>query len=476
MKSEKFTKWEIEQAEKFLEMKKAELPTEDRNKDSTALVDSAELLCTTDRQGVTKIRQCAENVFRVIENDSAISGKIKADDFNHSIMYFGQLPWKVEGDVFGEWKESDDAELRNYLDIHYGLNTKTHYEDGFLISVSRNRFNPLTAYLDALEWDGVHRAETILPDYLGAEKSEYTAGVTHTFLQGMIHRAYNPGCKFDLMLILVGDQGIGKSTFFKYLACNDDWYDGNFNFRSTDSKSVVEHMTGKWVLEMGEMATLKKDSVSADAMKSFITNQSDVYRVPFAKRPENRKRQCVFCGTSNDINFLKDRTGNRRYLPIDVHIERATKNIFDEKTAREDFKQVIAEAVHYYKSHPDELPIMSESLVKLAEKMQAEHLEEDSWTTIIQDYLDNTQRSRVNALCLWVEAFNKDKADLRRAEIGRILTIMRKDIKGWHETGKGRCPDYGNGAACFERSSEFGNIVTGGTGFQVDEAAADFPF
>ena len=434
-------------------------------------VDTAglDLLMVTTKQG-TKVRQCAENVARVLLNDPKLSGKIKDDTFGHKLIYFGQLDWRRDGDTMGEWSDKDDAALRSYLDIRYDLRNKTDYEDGFNMALLENEYDPLTGYLDALEWDGKPRIDHLLTDYLGADPSAYNVAVMRVFLLGAVKRAYEPGCKFDYMPVLIGGQGEGKSTFFKYLSCNDAWYDDNFNFKNLDNKAVIESMSGRWILEMGEMDTLKKDAVTADALKAFITSQSDRYRTPFARRPEDRKRQCVFCGTSNDANFLKDRTGNRRYLPIDTHKERATKDIFNEAEARPEFIQAIAEAVHDYKQNPNALPVLPNHVAADAMKAQTEHLEEDPWVQLIDDYLHRTSRDRVNVLCIWDEGFKQDVVLQKRADVNRILTIMRNDIEGWHEVGKKRIDDYGRGAICFERDTEqlqtVTPTVTNGTGFE----------
>lgn len=413
-----------------------------------------DLLYVTDAKGNTKIRQCAENVARVILGDPNIAGKIKDDTFGHKLIYFGQLDWRKNGDTMGEWSDKDDAALRSYLDIRYNLRNKNDYADGFNMALLENSYDPLVGFLDALEWDGIPRVDTLLTDFLGVEDTEYSREVMRVFLRGAVRRAYDPGAKFDLMPVLIGRQGDGKSTFFKYLACNDEWFNDNFNFRSTDSKTVVEHMTGKWILEMAEMDTMKKDAVTSEAMKAFVSSQADKYRTPFEKRPEDRKRRCVFCGTSNDKNFLKDRTGNRRYLPVDVNKPKATKDIFNEKEARPYFLQAIAEAVHNYKQDPTALPVMPDHLADEAIEKQLEHLEEDPWVVLIENYLEHTNLFRINANIIWEEGFEKPPADLRRAEIGRILTIMRNDIKGWHEIGKARIGGYGNSSICFERDQD----------------------
>jgi predicted P-loop ATPase len=351
------------------------------------------------------------------------------------------------------------------------------------MALLENAYDPLTGYLDALEWDGKPRIDTLLTDYLGVDPDEYNKTVMRTFLLGAVKRAYEPGCKFDLMPVLIGKQGDGKTTFFKYLACNDEWFEDNFNFKNLDSRAVVESMSGRWILEMGEMDTLKKDAVTADALKAFITSQSDRYRTPFARRPEDRRRQCVFCGTSNDVNFLKDRTGNRRYLPIDCHKEKATKDIFDEDKARADFRQAIAEAVYKYKQDPNKIPDLPMHIKAAAEQAQAEHLEEDSWVALIEDYLANTSRDRVNVMCIWEEGFRQDPVLQKRADINRMLTIMRHDIKGWHEIGKSRIDGFGRGAICFDRdksmspsTEEVTPSVTKSTGFEPVGDTETIPF
>ena len=444
-----------------------------------------QLLTVTDSKGNEKVRQCAENVARVILNDPVLKNKIKEDTFGHRLMYLGQLDWRKAGDNYGEWTDKDDGALEAYLDVKYGLRNKNDYTNGFNMALLENEFNPLQSYLDALLWDGVPRIDEALHHYLGVEKTEYNLAAFRVFLQGAIHRAYNPGCKFDYMMVLIGKQGDGKSTLFKFLACNDDWYDENFNFKDTNNKATIEKMAGKWFLEMGEMDTMKKDMVTADALKAFITTVADTYRVPFGRRPERRPRQCVFCGTSNDINFLKDRTGNRRYLPIDCNATAETKKrIFNYDEARPYFRQVIAEAVAEYKKNPSAPLVLPYELEEDAKQAQLRHLEEDVWVSIIEDFLEAEPVHRVNAAYIWEKAFDKNPADMRKGEASRIVTIMRNDIEGWHEIGKARLPGYGRGAVCFERDTDakgdkidtIGDTFEVGAGFEKVDDALDIPF
>lgn len=413
------------------------------------------LIYDTDKDGNPKIRQCAENVARVILNDPSLSHKIKEDTFGHRLMYLGQLDWRQDGDTIGEWTDKDDSALRSYLHMKYKLRNKGDYEDGFNMALFENTYDPLVGYLDALEWDGVPRIDDALNYMLGVEKSEYNITVFRMFLQGAVRRAYEPGCKFDNMIVLIGRQGDGKSTLFKFLACNEDWYTDNFNFRDTKNKATIEYMTGKWILEMGEMEVMKKDTVTSNELKAFISSQADDYRAPYDKRPQRRPRQCIFCGTSNDKNFLKDRTGNRRYWPIDCNATEETKSrIFDYKLSQPYLQQVMAEAVAYYKKHPKEDLKLSRRIELMAEEAQDEHLEEDVWVQIIDDYLESDLVGRVNAAYLYEKALGKNPADMRKGESNRIVTIMRNDIEGWHEIGKARLTGYGRRGICFERDKD----------------------
>lgn len=414
-------------------------------------ISDIDLITITDSKGHQRIRQCAENVARVILNDPNIAGKIKEDTFGHRLIYFGQLKWRRPGDTMGEWSDKDDAALESYLDIQYGLRNKNDYLNGFNMALLENEYNPLVGFLDALKWDGKPRIDEAMNVMLGVERNDYNEMVFRVFLQSMIRRAYEPGSDFNLMPVLHGPQGCGKTTFFRLLACNNEWYDDNFNFKDADSKTLVERMTGKWILEMGEMDTMKKDTVTSDALKAFITGKMDRYRMPYSRRGEDRKRQCVFCGTTNDANFLKDRTGNRRYAPIDCHPTDETKaRIFDFKTSRPYFEQIVAEAVAYYKTYPDELPDLPQYVKDAADQARIDHLEEDPWVGIIQEYLDNEVCSRVNATYLYERCLNGIAKNARKGEIGRILTIMRNDVVGWKEIGRAELMGYGKGI-CFER-------------------------
>ena len=384
----------------------------------------------------------------VLRNDPIIAGKIRFDVIAHAPKYFGQLKWRKDGDTLGEWDDFDDANLRAYLDSNYGLKGADIYEDAVKIVMTENSFNPIVSYLEALpEWDGVERIKNLLPDYLGAERTEYTAEVMKLFMMGALARVYYPGCKFDYMLVLVGDQGIGKSAFLRHLALNDSWFDDNLN--TVDGKEAVERLRGKWILELAELLALKKQK-DVEAIKAFITTQSDSYREPYARRTTDRKRTCVFAATTNNYSFLTDRTGNRRFLPIECDPARVARKMFGADSDAEDyFRKAWAEAMHLFREcNKNPELILPMDIQDEAIEIQKRYLEEDVNVGLIQKYLDETTRDKVCAVHLWNDALNEDGKP-NKYETNKIHAIMRNEIDGWKFAGKLRT-EFGI-LTCYER-------------------------
>ena len=190
--------------------------------------------------------------------------------------------------------------------------------DALDLAADANRYHPIRDYLNGLVWDGKERIRCCLRHFLGADTDEYTCQSLRLFLLGAIHRAFRPGCKFEVMLCLVGGQGAGKSTFFRLLAVRDEWFSDDL--RKLDDDNVYRKLQGHWIIEMSEMiATANARSI--EEIKSFLSRQKEVYKIPYETHPEDRPRQCVFGGTSNALDFLPlDRSGNRRFLPVKMCI------------------------------------------------------------------------------------------------------------------------------------------------------------
>jgi len=285
-----------------------------------------------------------ENISLILENDENLKGKIALNEFSHRTMIKGNLPWhrllnKKEGD---QWKDSDDSSLRHYIEKVYRITSPMKINDGLLIVEEKNKFHPIRDYFNSLVWDGVKRVDNLFIDYLGASDTKYNRMVTRKALVAGVARIFNPGVKFDYMLVLVGKQGVGKSHILSLLGQN--WYSDSFN--TVQGKEAYEQLQDAWIIEMAELTAAKK--AETEAVKHFISKREDIYRVAYGKRVTKFPRQCVFFGTTNEMDFLKDKTGNRRFWPVMVEKHRIKKNLWREDIKAE-IHQIWAEAVELWK-------------------------------------------------------------------------------------------------------------------------------
>lgn len=207
------------------------------------------------------------------------------------------------------------AEIAGYIEDVYGLKIdhKQIVAKALYKLVGERGFNPVKDFILSEKWDGTHRADTLLIDYLGAEDSELTRAVTRKWLTAAVARVFNPGCKFDGVLTLQGPQGIGKSLLLTTIAGN--WYNGNFSF-SANIKEQREILADSWIVENGELAGMKKADV--ESAKAFISNVEDKYRRPYGALVEHFPRHCVMAATTNEEYFLRSTTGDRRWWIVAV--------------------------------------------------------------------------------------------------------------------------------------------------------------
>lgn len=178
----------------------------------------------------------------------------------------------------------------------------------------KNRFHPVRDYLDGLHWDGIPRIEALLPRYFRTEDNAYIRAVGRLFMIAAVRRVRSPGCKFDEMVVLKSEQGTGKSTALKVLAVDEEWFADELPLGS-DGKRVIEATSGKWIVEAAEMV---KTTKSADQLKASLSRSTDRARMSYARIPVEKPREFVVIGTINEDRYLVDKTGNRRFWPVDV--------------------------------------------------------------------------------------------------------------------------------------------------------------
>lgn len=408
------------------------------------------------------------NITEILRHDSVFKC-IAYNELSHVIDVNGKLPWRQ---VKSGWNDSDLSRAKVYFDKKYGIWAPGKFKDALLTAASERAYHPIKDYFNSLPvWDGTQRVDRLLIDYLGAEDNSYTCQVMRKTLCAAVARIYEPGAKFDYVLILNGDQGIGKSTFFAKLGVK--WFSDSLTISDMRDKAAAEKLQGYWLLELGELAGLRKMDV--ETVKSFITRTDDKFRQSYGVNVENHPRQCIIVGTTNaEKGFLRDVTGNRRFWPVQVKMGR--KNIWNELTASE-VDQIWAEAIVKYKAG-EELTLKGDAAL-IAYQHQQEAMEEDDREGLVRDYLDTLLPSnwgdmdlfqrrnflsgdnefgtetlvgtvRRDKVCLqeiWCECFGKKKEDIKRSDSFEIQGILVK-IGGWkryggNKSGKMRIPIYG---------------------------------
>ena len=408
----------------------------------------------------TVLKNNLHNITLILQNDPLLQNIV----FNQQLDGMeikGTVPWQHPSKY---WRDADDAQLISYVDSHYGTFSQRNYQIA-VTKVSDDRsYHPIREYLDALpEWDKIPRVDTLLIDYLGAEDNAYVRAVTRKTLCAAVRRVQEPGVKFDTMLVLNGPQGIGKSTLISRLA--GEWFSDSLNLGDTKDKTAAEKLQGYWILEIGELAGLRKAEV--ETLRSFLSRQNDIYRAAFGRRATPHPRQCIFFGTTNaESGYLRDTTGNRRFWPVKTP-GGGSKRSWD--ITIEEIEQIWAEVLVYVKA--GEKLHLAADIESLAKEEQREALESDEREGLVRDFLETllpenwdsmdlferrsflsgvsnigakgtVRRTRVCNMEIWCELFGKDQGNLGRAESNTLAAMLTK--LGWiRQEKKERVKLYG---------------------------------
>lgn len=379
--------------------------------------------CNYDEDGdVKSVKQLVHNFEIVMDKDSRFAGKIRLNEFAQQPYLYGSVPWENENNCRA-WSSHDDSALFSLIQADYGLKSRQDFADALKNVSMRNKFHPVRELLDSLTWDGKEHIRSLLPEYLGAEDSDYTYQVMRLWMLGAVSRVYKPGSKFDYTIILQGSQGIGKSTFLKLMALDDSWF--NDSLDSLDSDKAVQSLTGSWIIELAELKSLARTAGGVESVKRFLTATQDKYRIPYERRADTFYRQCVFAGTTNKDDFLQDETGNRRFLIIHTGVIKPSKSLFAPEVM-DDIKQAWAEAVHIWKNEDPEL-ILSENCMQQAKELQEANMADDGKRGIIMDYLEG--KTQVCAREIWFEAL-KETIPPKNWQASEINNIVAK-VPGW---------------------------------------------
>jgi predicted P-loop ATPase len=410
-----------------------------------------------------QIKDDLQNLVLIIQHDENLKG-IAYNQHRDGIDVKDNLPWKQ---VKNGWNDSDMSALKVYFDRAYGIWSPTKLKEALIAVAAERAYHPIKEYLNALpDWDGVKRLDTILINYLGAEDNEYSRAVIRKTLVVAVARIYKPGTKFDSVLILNGPQGIGKSTFFAKLG--GKWFSDSLTINDMRDKAAAEKLQGYWLLELGELAGIKKTDV--ETVKSFVSRTDDKYRASYGVNVESHPRQCVIVGTTNSENgFLRDITGNRRFWPVRVSGD-SIKKAWD----LQDIDQIWAEVLYVYRKG-EEL-FLKGNEAQIAISQQADAMETDDREGLVREYLGKLlpedwsamdlyerrnflsggdfrdaesgaiKRNLVCPMEIWCECFGKDSANLKKSDSYEITAIMAR-IENWkpydgNKSGTVRFPIY----------------------------------
>jgi predicted P-loop ATPase len=395
-----------------------------------------------------------KNIMLILENDPALKDKFARNIFSNEDMLLDSVPWRnIEKPQ--PLTDGDDAGLWNFLFNEYGIRDSKVIDNAFSEFMISKEFHPVRDYLNSLEWDGVPRVEYLLQDYLGAEDTELTREMTKRTLVGAVARVFEPGCKFDYVLTIIGEQGIGKSSLLSLLA--GEWFSDTLD--GVSGKDAYEQLQGNWLIELGELSAFKKAEM--EAIKRFVSARVDNYRPAYARKAQKFPRQSIFIATTNDREPFKDKTGNRRFWTVVTGvnpIDHSKRNSFPRD-------QIWAEAVYFYRQGTKLM--LPQHLEQQANEMQQEFTEEsplaglvrekleqpwpvrknDAEADFLEDKPEYKLKDRVCAREIWVEMLGYEEEKFTSGRAREINAILR-NTPGWElypHTVNGRTMHKGYG-------------------------------
>lgn len=389
----------------------------------------------------------------IITNDANLKDKIRYNEFSARREVFGTLPWsRMAGK---SWSDVDQAGLYCYFEIVYGISKRANIDSAVDLVAAAHAFDDVKSYLAGLVWDGVPRLDTLFVDYLGVLDTPYSRAVTRKSFVAAVARVRDPGCKYDTMPVISGPQGIGKSTLLAKMSRG--WFtDALRNFEGKDAAEIIQ---GVWLVEIGELGAMKK--ADTDRVKQFLSQRADRFRAAYARFAQECPRRCVFIGTVNEDEYLRDQTGNRRFWPLDAYKQPPVKSVFRDLDAEVD--QLWAEAITRYEAK--EPLYLDTSMEKDAASMQEAHREryihEDAITEFVmkpvpldwsardldtrrmywESYermdkeilvIPKMPRDRVCAKEVWIECLGFKLDRMTRTDVTQINAVLSR-LPGWEK-------------------------------------------
>lgn len=433
-----------------------------------------------------EIKVTLHNIALIVRNDPRTRGIMAYNQFTQEVVLYGapgektinrptkpvkQLSgpiWQLRDPINGDlWADSHDHAIRDVIEAPtrqggYGIKISDRdLKAAIDIVAHENAFHPVRRYLDSLQWDGTPRVEKLFIDYLEAEDNAFHEATALLTLVGAVARVFEPGHKFDFVPVIEGGQGRRKSTFVKTLARQESWFaelEGDFH----DTKAMVEKMQGAWVLELPELQGFSRAEVTT--IKGFLSRTTDKVRMAYARRAVEFPRQCVVIGTTNEEQYLRDTTGNRRFWPVPCNAD-----TIDTDRLRANVDQIWAEAVVRYREMREGQPggtlplylrgqVAQDEAQRLQEDRRVETGEEglagqialwleqpvtDSYG--FEDLDENRPKKYRQVVCgleIWTDMLGRKAAEWDSRQSQKIGYAM-KQVPGWESAGRGRLERFG---------------------------------
>ena len=408
------------------------------------------------------IKSTIDNVIIILDNDPMLKGKFALNQFAGRGEILGTLPWSKDG-TRRLWSDTDSNGLYWYLEKAYNITGRGNIDAALDIHATTHAFNEVQNYINRLSWDGVPRLDTLFIDYLGAEDDPvgYCRAVCRKAFTAAIARAMTPGSKYDCMLILCGSQGLGKSTLLDRMS--KGWF--NDSIRTFEGKEASELLQGVWLVEVAELDAFRRTDVAR--IKQFLSLRADRYRAAYGRNVKELPRCCVFFGTCNQMDFLQDTTGNRRFWPVDVGEQPHAKNVWQDLTD-EVIDQIWAEAKLRWQM--GEQLYLTGEVEKEAQRRQESHREASPKEGLIEEFVSRqvpddwsrwpldrrrdfwannatgdytlVDRDRICALEVWCELFFSNQRDIKPQDVREINATLA-NMQGWKRSRNPlRCGPY----------------------------------
>lgn len=333
-------------------------------KKTATLIEDEINLQLPDRDGKGNPKPTVRNIVHILEHFMG-EGLVGYDEFSNRAVFLQDTVYG--GKKGAELSDHDDLQLLHHIACHYNFEPSSdHCFKAHALISKRYKFHPVRNYLESIEWDGKPRLDDWLKiAFMATSPRDYLRAISRKVLVAAVKRVYEPGCKFDYMLVLEGFQGKGKSMALGALA-GREWFTDSLG--NIHEKDVVDQMTGKWVIEMAELASIRK--IEIEPVKAFISRQVDRVRPPYGRRSVDFPRQSIFVGSTNISEYFHDETGNRRFWPVNI-------TAVNQRWIADNRDQLWAEAKVRYDLGED--VYLSPVLEEVAQAEQEKRFEVDEW-------------------------------------------------------------------------------------------------